>query len=558
MNTEIMVNALGGLALFLLAMQMMTDGLKTFAGDGLKQLLARWTSTPIRGVLSGFFVTGIVQSSTAVTVAAIGFVNAGVLTLRQALGVIFGTNVGTTMTGWLVSLVGFGFRIESFALPILTVGVVTRLVASGARGRGLGEALAGFGLFFLGLAMLKDSFGGIAGMYGANVTGGALANNWAVFLAVGFVATLLTQSSSAAIAIILTAAAGGVVGIEAAAAAVIGANVGTTSTAAIAALKATPSARRLALGHVAFNLITAVVALALLPLLLRLVSLLGDWLDVEGSPAAILALFHTVFNVLGVMIMLPLAGRLATLLEKMFRTAEEDLARPQHLDATLAETPALAVSALWQELQRVRALVVEILQATLSGSVRPLEAQAAAVLALGDEISRYVGVVRTGSMSAQAGGELAGALSASRYLRESSRLVPGLYALQQQTIQLGEPRAREAVHQVLELVGDCLAQAALPAGEPVGDEERFAALERFQQGCDRARSALLHAAAAHRLPVERVNLYLDALSDTRRLVEQLQRGDRLLRNPAAAEAIEAEAEGQAAAGESPAARPPAR
>ncbi|MFP5384327.1 MAG: hypothetical protein ACLGHG_09685, partial [Gammaproteobacteria bacterium] len=193
-------------------------------------------------------------------------------------------------------------------------------------------------------------------------------------------------------------------------------------------------------------------------------------------------MFHTVFNVLGVMIMLPLAGRLATLLEKMFRTAEEDLARPQHLDATLAETPALAVSALWQELQRVRALVVEILQATLSGSVRPLEAQAAAVLALGDEISRYVGVVRTGSMSAQAGGELAGALSASRYLRESSRLVPGLYALQQQTIQLGEPRAREAVHQVLELVGDCLALVALPAGEQIEDEERFAALARFQQG----------------------------------------------------------------------------
>ncbi|MFP5384305.1 MAG: hypothetical protein ACLGHG_09575, partial [Gammaproteobacteria bacterium] len=109
--------------------------------------------------------------------------------------------------------------------------------------------------------------------------------------------------------------------------------------------------------------------------------------------------------------------------------------------------------------------------------------------------------------------------------------------------------AREAVHQVLELVGDCLALVALPAGEQIEDEERFAALARFQQGCDRARSTLLHAAAAHRVPVERANVYLDALSDTRRLVEQLQRGDRLLRNPAAAEAIEAETEGQVAAGE---------
>lgn len=549
MNLELLVNALGGLALFLLAMQMMTDGLKTFAGGGLRHLLGQWTSTPLRGVLAGVLVTGIVQSSSAVTVATIGFVNAGMLTLRQALGVIFGTNVGTTMTGWLVSLVGFGFRIESFALPMLTAGVVIRLVASGVRWRGFGDALAGFGLFFLGLSILKDAFGGLAAVYGAQIAGGALSGSLPAFLGVGFVATLLTQSSSAAIAIILTAAAGGVVGIEAAAAAVIGANVGTTSTAVVATLKATPSARRLALGHVAFNLVTGLVALSMLPLMLKGVLWLGDHLEVEGSTAAILALFHTVFNVLGVLIMLPLAGRLATQLEKLFRSEEEELGRPQHLDKTLAETPALAVSALWQELHRVRALVTDMAQATLAGSNRPLEAQAAAVTSLADAIGDYVGVVRTGSMSPQVGAELAGALGAARYLREAGELMPALHALHSQAPEMTDAAVGEALQVLLEETGDGLALVLRPAGELVPDDERANLLARFEQGCDRAREALLQSAAGHRLSVERTNVLLDAVSDTRRLLGQLLRGDRLLRSPARAGEIEASGEvGKSAAG----------
>ena len=191
-------------------MMMMTEGLKVFAVGGLKQLLGRYTSTPLKGALAGILVTGLAQSSGAVTVATIGFVNAGMLTLRQALGVVYGTNIGATITGWLVSLVGFGFKIETFALPILAAGVALRLGSSGKRSRGLGEALAGFGLFFLGLAILKDAFGGMAQNYGAAITG--ISNSGGslfIFLLIGFVATVLTQSSSAAIALVLTAANGG-------------------------------------------------------------------------------------------------------------------------------------------------------------------------------------------------------------------------------------------------------------------------------------------------------------------------------------------------------------
>ena len=145
MSTSVVIQAAGGLALFLLAMGMMTDGLKTFAGAGLKRLLERWTDRPLRGLATGILITGLVQSSSAVTVATIGFVNAGMLTLSQAIAVVFGANVGTTVTSWLVALVGSGFKISALALPILTVGVILRIAGSGGRWASLGEALAGFG-----------------------------------------------------------------------------------------------------------------------------------------------------------------------------------------------------------------------------------------------------------------------------------------------------------------------------------------------------------------------------------------------------------------------------
>jgi phosphate:Na+ symporter len=542
------LKAAGGLALFLLAMAMMTEGLKVFAGGGLRRLLGRWTSTPLRGVFSGMLVTGVVQSSSAVTVATIGFVNAGVLTLQQALGVIFGTNVGTTMTGWLVSLVGFGFEIESFALPILTAGVALRLVSPGKRHQGLGEALAGFGLFFLGLAILKNAFGGLADAYGAAVAGGAGAGHWPTFVLVGFVATVLTQSSSAAIAIILTAASGGVVGIEAAAAAVIGANLGTTSTAAVAVLKATPAARRLALGHIAFNLITGAVALALLPGVLWLVESLADWLDVEGSPAAILALFHTVFNVLGLALMLPFTGRLAALLERTFRSAKEDLGRPQHLDAMLVSTPDLAVGALREELLRLRSIVAGIVREAVSGSAVPaptIERESAAVRTLGAAVAAFVSEVRGETMPEDVAADLARALRVARYLDEAARLAPRAGALRLEAGPLPDADVRAAIQKVLAAADECGMLAERAEGSSAADAERAAALDRFLQTYQRTKEALLGAVVARRLAVETADGFLDALSATRRLVEQLVKADRLLRSPARAREIDAEAEGKA-------------
>jgi phosphate:Na+ symporter len=535
---SVAITAAGGLAMFLLAMSMMTDGLKTAAGDQLRVLLARWTATPIRGLVTGLLVTGLMQSSSAVTVATIGFVNAGVLTLRQALGVVLGASVGTTATGWLVSLVGAGFKIDALAMPMLALGVLLRLAARPRRLQGLGGALAGFGLFFLGVGILRDAFGALASSAGGELSGVA-AGGWPVALAGGALITVLTQSSSASVAIILTAATGGVIDLPLAAAAVVGASLGTTSTGALAALNATPSARRLALGHVVVNTVAAGVALALLPVLLWLLGAAATRFDLDRSPATILALFHTTFTVLGVALMLPFSGSLAAWLERRFRSADEDLGRPQFLDDTLHGMPALAISALHAELARMRTAVHDLTRAAIVAS-GPVDGRAAAVRTLGSAVAEFVTRARTEAMTEEAGEGLARALRIERYLDEAARLTPQLAQLRRQTDRLDDGPARARLDAALAAATACLALAGKPVDEPGNDLERRAALEAFEAEYQRAKAGILTATVEGRFTADEADRLLDALSDSRRLVEQLVNADRLLRSPGMGAAIEGE------------------
>lgn len=519
----ILVEGLGGLALFLFAMALMTEGLTAFAGTGLRRLLGRWTSTPLRGVAAGMLVTGMVQSSSAVTVATIGFVNAGLLNLRQALGVVYGTNVGTTMTGWLVSLVGFGFKIEAFALPMVAAGVALRLAARGARRRGLGDALVGFGLFFLGLAFLREAFGGMAD---ALAPGAMAAGSGWMYVLVGFGATVLTQSSSAAIAMVLSAAASGVLPLESAALAVIGANLGTTSTALLAVLRATAAARRLAVAHVAFNALAALVALSILPFMLGAVAWLADALEVERSPAAVLALFHTVFNVLGVLLALPLTARLAAGLERLFRSAEEDAARPRHLDRTLFATPHLALVALRAELARVRDLVLDRVRLALAPP-HVLPAEAAAIPALAASVTDFVGGLRARGAPHDLAGEPAAALVALRELRDTAQRADALAGLARRAASDADPAVVAPIRALLAavdaLVGACAGPALHDARAP------DAALDRVEESYRVAKAALLDAAVDGRRSAEDVDATLDLLWAARRLARQLAKASRWLR-----------------------------
>lgn len=523
MDLNSLLQALGGLAIFLLAMRLMTEGLTLFAGNRLKHLLGNWTSTPWRGVGVGVLVTGLVQSSSAVTVATIGFVNAGILNLRQAMGVIFGTNVGTTMTAWLVSLVGFGFKIDALALPIITLGVVLRLLAGSARWKGLGDAITGFGLFFLGLDLLKDAFETLATGFSANISGSAAPGTFAMIL-IGFVATLLTQSSSAAIALILTASAGGVMAFESAAA-VIGANLGTTSTAALAVIKATPAAKRLALSHIGFNLLTGLVALCLFPLFLWAVEYLGELLEMERSPTALLALFHSLFNLLGVVLLLPLTSNFAQLLEKLFRSSEEDLGRPLHLDATLNATPTLAVAAIHRELSRLADLVVSLLRDGLNGAQpkEVLHKRSSAAQSLSSAIGSFIAGLRADAMERSTADDLADALYCARYFQQTAQLVPALSDLVQHQKQLKHQATKEAVASFLLMAEDCLEPDLSPENPAIAP-----LVDRLRQAHRQARLQLLNGAVNRQLELGELEEILDDLDSSRRAIETRIKAGHLL------------------------------
>lgn len=354
---------IGGIGLFMLGMHLMTEGLKLAAGHGLRTMLRYATAGSFRAIVSGGLITSLVQSSSAITVAVIGFVNAGLMELKQAVVVVYGSNIGTTMTGWMVALAGSDVNIKAMALPAVGVGMLLHFIRGRGRGRGGGYALAGFGIFFLGIDILHQSFSSlehILAPYTTTMSGGS---GLVLLVSTGILLTAAMQSSSAAIALALTAAAGGLLSLSQGAALVIGANIGTTSTAVLASINATPNARRVAAAHVIFNLLTGVAALLLFPFFVPLLELIASGATKNVS---FLALFHTTFNILGVCLMLPLTPFMVRRLETFFIRDELDEARPRFLDRTLAGTPSLAMNALVKELERMGAKARRITLAALS------------------------------------------------------------------------------------------------------------------------------------------------------------------------------------------------
>ena len=409
----------GGLGLFLLAVNMITDGLTQAAGHALRDMLGKWTRTPARGVVSGLSITAIVQSSSAVTVATIGFVNAGLITLYQALGVVYGSNIGTTMTGWLVATVGFQIKVDAFAMPMIGIGMLLRLTGGGGRRAHVGMALAGFGLFFVGIDVLRDAFEGLAAAIELQkFTLDGIAGVF-LYVGIGFLMTVLTQSSSAAIAITLTAATGGILGLYAAAAMVIGANVGTTSTAALAVIGATSNAKRVAAAHIIFNVATALVALMIMPLLFWTVNATGELLGLQDIPAVTLALFHTTFNVLGVLLMWPVTGWLTRFLERRFVTQEELEARPRFLDKTVAVSPMLALNALVLELSRIAAVARRMALEALSTESVPgkrIASDHVVATTLANAVAGFITRLERSALSGEVAEQLAKLLRAEQHL----------------------------------------------------------------------------------------------------------------------------------------------
>lgn len=359
---------LAGLGIFLLAMKLMETSLEDLAGRSFKQLLRNFTNHPLKAILSGIVVTLLLQSSSLVSLMVLAFVGAGIIELRNAIGIIIGSNLGTTLTGWIVTYFGFSFDIESFALPFIAIGGLSMAFFVNRRKFYLfGQLCIGIGFLFLGLEFMKSSIAQLAEQF--DVSPFAAYDYHLLFL-VGFILTAIIQSSSAAMVITLSALHADILSLEAAAAMVIGSDLGTTITVILGGFKGTPAKKRVALSHFLFNFIVDLLALLFL---MPLLSFLQDILGIV-DPLFTLVAFHTSFNLVGVILFLPFLGLFARFLEKRFAKDDQIIAR--YVTQVPPQVSEIAIKALHQETQhlvdRVFRLNLSIL-ALENKYLRPLE-----------------------------------------------------------------------------------------------------------------------------------------------------------------------------------------
>jgi phosphate:Na+ symporter len=346
---ETTVAIVGGIGFFLLGMAVMTDGLKALAGSALRIVLAKAAATSLSGTFWGAVVTLLVQSSSATTMTTIGLVSAGLLTFPQGLSLVFGANIGTTGTGWLVALLGVRISLTAYALPIVFAGALLKLIGKGRWAAG-GAAVAGFALILVGLTTLQQGMGGLAeqlnpadlpavlGEPGVPWWSGAL--GVLALVATGIAMTTVMQSSTAAITVTISALFAGAVGLDQALALVIGQNIGTSTSSAMAAIGASNTAKRLAVAYIAFKLIAAAIALVLFPVVVRLMVRAADSVD----PVTLVAAYHTAYNVVGVALLLPLIGPFTRVIERI--VPDRGSAFSRYLDpAALAAAPTVAIEA---------------------------------------------------------------------------------------------------------------------------------------------------------------------------------------------------------------------
>lgn len=375
-------------------MTVMTDGLKALAGSALRTVLGKAAATPLSGALWGAVVTLLVQSSSAVTMTTIGLVSAGLLTFPQGLGLVFGANIGTTGTGWLVALIGVRVSLSAYALPMIFVGALARLLAGG-RIAAAGGALAGFSLVLYGLTTLQQGMGGLAeslrpsdlpavvGAPGVGWIAGAL--GLVILIAVGLAMTAVMQSSTAAIAVTISAYFAGAVSLEQGAALIIGQNIGTATSSALAAIGASTTARRLALAYVLFKVIAALIAIVAFPFTAALMKALAA--SIDGM--TLLAAYHTAYNVVGVAVLLPATPWFTRAVERLLPSKQTALQRA--LDPSALVNPVVAVETARRVVADVLATTVASLSAMLpSGTGHPSAQDRAAAAGALEEVRDFL------------------------------------------------------------------------------------------------------------------------------------------------------------------------
>ena len=354
---------LGSLGLFLYGMTLMSEALQKVAGDKLRNILAAMTSNSVSRILTGLFVTAVIQSSSATTVMVVSFVNAGLLSLVQSIGVIMGANIGTTFTAWLISLLGFKADIAVLAIPLIAFGFVF-MMCKAKKKKSIGELIIGFSLLFLGLSSLKASVPDLQNS--PEVL--AFLQKWTnfgfgstlLFVGIGTILTIVLQSSSATMALTLVMCNNGWIPFEMGAAMVLGENIGTTITANIAASVANVSARRAAMGHSVFNLFGVLWCLILFHPFLNLVSkiIMAMGLDnplVAGASSNsvlyAISMVHTLFNIINTLLLVWFTNQIATLVTKIIKgKKDEEVFRLQFIQGGMLSTSELSLNQAKEEI----------------------------------------------------------------------------------------------------------------------------------------------------------------------------------------------------------------
>ena len=359
----------GSLCLLLFGMKFLSDGIQKSAGERLQKALAFMTKNRFLGLFTGCALTMLIQSSGATTVMVVSFVNAGLLTLEQSVAVIFGANIGTTITAWIVALFGFDFKISALAVPIFAIGYLLT-VFKRFKKEGIGQAVMGFSLMFVALGWLSEA----VSLNSENMSFLSAVQNlgaWSAPIAVliGIAATALIHSSSAMTAIVITMAYNGLLIWEFSAALVIGSNIGSTVDSVMAAFGSKTNARRASLVHVLFNTATAILALIFLPLLTRLV----DFITPGRADAAVtyhIAMLHTLFNVAGTILFLPFTAQVAKLAKRLIKEKGGEIPAAYHFpfpDHAAHESAAIPLVAVQTEIQHMADSTVEMFDRVQAG-----------------------------------------------------------------------------------------------------------------------------------------------------------------------------------------------
>ena len=365
----------GSLALFLFGMKTMSEGLEKFAGDRLRGILAAMTKNRVMGVLTGILITALIQSSSATTVMVVSFVNAGLMTLVQSIGVIMGANIGTTVTAWIISAVGFKVNIAAFAIPMLAIGMPLIFSGKGNR-KSIGEFIFGFSFLFMGLSFLQEA---ATAMNIGDMVAGMLAHvpqdsffTILLFVIVGAIVTMIVQASAATMAITLMLFGMNIpgFGFEQAAALAMGQNIGTTITAFMASLTANTQARRAALAHMFFNVFGVVAFLIVFYPACHAVSWFVENVMGGGNDLFKLSAFHTAFNIINTLLLIGFVKQIEALVCKVLpMKAQEEDYRLKFISGGLLSTAELSIIEAQKEIhsfaercQRMFGFVPELLQ----------------------------------------------------------------------------------------------------------------------------------------------------------------------------------------------------